>query len=149
MQLDEATARRWFGSVPVIRLATVDALGRPHLVVTTFVVDGDLIYLAVDQKPKKSRALKRVQNIRANPAVAALADRYDEDWRRLWWVRADGSARILTDANLMAGPIELLTTRYPQYQSDPPRGPVIAITVTAWSGWAYAEPSRPLDHERS
>ncbi|HKE50989.1 MAG TPA: TIGR03668 family PPOX class F420-dependent oxidoreductase [Actinomycetes bacterium] len=143
MQLNEATARRRFGSVPVVRLATVDALGRPHLVVTTFVVDGDHIYLAVDQKPKTSRELKRVRNIRANPEVAALADHYDDDWRRLWWVRADGSARITTDANLMAGPIELLTARYPQYRSDPPRGPVIAITVTAWSGWAYTEPDRP------
>jgi PPOX class probable F420-dependent enzyme len=142
MQLDEATARRWFGSVPVLRLATVDALGSPHLVVTTFAIDGELIYTAVDQKPKMTRELKRIRNIRANPAVAALADHYDDDWLRLWWVRADGWARIITEPQLMAGPIELLSGRYPQYESDPPRGPVIAITVTAWSGWSYSEPDR-------
>lgn len=136
MRLDQATARRRFGSVPVIRLATVDARGSPHLVVATFAVDGDLIITAVDQKPKSGRELKRVRNIRTNPAVAALADQYDDDWRRLWWVRADGRARIITEPGQLAGPIELLAARYPQYGSDPPRGPVIAITVTSWSGWA-------------
>lgn len=142
MRLDEATARRRFGSVPVIRLATVDALGRPHLVVATFAVDGDLIITAVDQKPKSGRELKRVRNIRANPVVAALADHYDADWRRLWWVRADGRARIIAEASELAGPIVLLAARYPQYESDPPRGPVIAIAVTTWSGWAASAPLR-------
>lgn len=139
MQLDEATARRLFGSVPVVRLATADARGRPHLVPTTFAVDGDLIYTAVDQKPKTTRELKRIRNIRLNPTVAVLADHYDDDWSGLWWVRADGWARIITEPALMAGPIELLSARYPQYESAPPRGPVIAITVTNWSGWAFAD----------
>jgi PPOX class probable F420-dependent enzyme len=139
MQLDEATARQRFASVPVVRLATVDALGRPHLVVTTFAVDGGLIHLAVDQKPKSSRELKRIRNIRTNPAVAVLADHYDDDWRQLWWVRADGWARIITEPALMARPIDLLSARYPHYASDPPFGPVVAITVTNWSGWAYSD----------
>jgi PPOX class probable F420-dependent enzyme len=139
MKLDEATARVLCGLVPVIRLATTDALGRPHLVVATFAVDGDLIYTAVDQKPKTTRMLKRIRNIRVNPAVAVLADHYDDDWSRLWWARADGFARIITEPRLMAGPVELLSARYPQYESDPPRGPVIAIAVTHWSGWAYSE----------
>ena len=143
MKLDEGTARRRFGSVPVVRLATVDNLGRPHLVVTTFAIDQDLIVMAVDQKPKTTRELKRIRNIRVNPAVAVLADHYADDWRRLWWVRADGSARIITEPSLMAGPIALLSARYPQYESDPPRGPVIAVTVSNWSGWAHSDQDRP------
>jgi PPOX class probable F420-dependent enzyme len=67
-----------------------------------------------------------------------LADHYDEDWARLWWVRADGNAAIVTDQAAMAGPLRLLAARYPQYQADPPAGPVIAITVHHWTGWTAA-----------
>jgi PPOX class probable F420-dependent enzyme len=67
-----------------------------------------------------------------------LADHYDEDWARLWWVRADGDAVIVTGRAAMAGPLRLLAARYPQYRADPPAGPVIAITVHHWTGWTAA-----------
>lgn len=139
MQLTESAARQRLAGELVIRLATVDEVGQPHIVVTTFAVDGDHIYTVVDQKPKSTRELKRLRNIRANPAVAALADHYDDDWSRLWWTRADGQATIISDPAEMTEPVRLLTARYPQYRADPPRGPVIAITVTRWSGWAYSD----------
>jgi PPOX class probable F420-dependent enzyme len=69
-----------------------------------------------------------------------LADRYDDDWARLWWVRADGRAAILEDSHQMAGPIALLAGRYRQYRESPPSGPVIDITVERWTGWAAAPP---------
>jgi hypothetical protein len=31
---------------------------------------------------------------------------------------------------------ELLAARYPQYRQAPPPGPVIAVAVERWSGWA-------------
>jgi PPOX class probable F420-dependent enzyme len=137
MRLAEDVARERLASVPVVRLATTDEEGRPHIVVTTFAVDGDLIYTAVDAKPKRTRDLKRLRNIRANPRVAVLADHYEEDWTRLWWVRADATAEIVQDAAAMAGPIALLCERYPQYRDSPPEGPVIAVAVERWTGWAY------------
>ena len=85
-----------FASARVARLATVDAGGGPHVVPITFAVDGDVIWSAVDDKPKRSRELKRLANIRSNPAVSVLADHYDDDWTRLWWVRADGTAESAT-----------------------------------------------------
>jgi PPOX class probable F420-dependent enzyme len=138
MRLPEGVARDRFASVPVVRLATADATGRPHLVVTTFAVDGDRVYTAVDAKPKDTRDLKRLRNIRANPRVAMLADHYEDDWTHLWWVRADGTAAVVADPAAMAGPIALLGDRYRQYRDDPPAGPVIAVTVQRWTGWSYS-----------
>ena len=65
-------ARRRFAAARVARLATADAAGRPHIVPVTFAVDGDVIYSAVDDKPKRGTALKRLANVAANPAVALV-----------------------------------------------------------------------------
>ena len=97
---------------------------------------GDRIYSAVDAKPKSSTDLRRLRNIRANPRVAVLADHYEDDWGRLWWVRADGQAAILDDPAAMGPALALLAARYPQYRAQPPGGPVISIRVTRWTGWA-------------
>ncbi len=133
---DEARAR--FATATVARLGTADAQGRPHVVVVTFAIDGDIIYTAVDQKPKSGTNLKRLRNVAGNPRVTMLADHYSDDWDALWWARADGRAEILGDQERMAAPLTLLATRYWQYRQAPPTGPVIAVTVERWSGWAAA-----------
>jgi PPOX class probable F420-dependent enzyme len=109
----------------------------------TFVLDGDRIYTAVDGKPKTTRDLWRLRNIAAQPEVSVLADHYEDDWDRLWWVRADGRATILAEPGGMAAPVRLLAERYPQYRERPPAGPVIRIEVRHWAGWA-ATSGRPL-----
>ena len=129
-----AEARLRFAAARVARLATADAEGRPHLGPVTFAVDGDTIYTAVDHKPKRTLALKRLANIAANPRVALLADEYDDDWTRLWWVRADGAATVLEAGDAHA--VALLSGRYAQYRGQPPAGPVIAVAVERWSGWS-------------
>jgi PPOX class probable F420-dependent enzyme len=131
-----AEARRRFAAARVVRLASVDAGGRPHLVPIVFVLVGETIYSAVDAKPKRTVALRRLENVRANPLVSVLADHYDEDWRRLWWARADGSARVVDleqpEARRAVG---LLAARYPQQRAV---GPVLAIDVESWRGWSAA-----------
>ena len=122
--------------MPVARLGTADAQGRPHVVVVTFVVEGDVIYKAVDQKPKSGINLKRLRNVSENASVSILADRYSDDWETQWWVRADVRAAILADQRQMAEPLRLLASRYWQYRQAPPTGPVLAVTVERWSGWA-------------
>jgi PPOX class probable F420-dependent enzyme len=139
MRLAEQEARRRLGAARVARLATVGGAGSPHLVPVTFAVAGDRIYTAVDAKPKTTRDLRRLRNIRGNPRVAVLADHYDEDWSRLWWARADGRAVILDAPDDMAGPIRLLAERYPQYRHSPPAGPVICVEVERWAGWAASD----------
>jgi PPOX class probable F420-dependent enzyme len=141
VRLPEAEARARFASVPVARLGTADAQGRPHVVVVTFAVQEDMIYTAVDQKPKSGANLKRLRNVAENPRVTMLADEYSDDWDRLWWVRADGQAAVLTDQRQVAEPLRLLAGRYWQYREAPPTGPVLAVTVERWSGWAAAPPA--------
>ena len=135
-RLPDAEARRLLGAARIARLASTTLQGRPHIVPVTFALDGDRIYSAVDAKPKTTRDLQRLANIRADNRVAVLADRYDDDWDSLWWVRADGQAAILDDPARLAGPTGLLAGRYPQYRVQPPAGPVIAITVQRWTGWS-------------
>ncbi|NUW35074.1 TIGR03668 family PPOX class F420-dependent oxidoreductase [Nonomuraea sp. SMC257] len=134
--MDADQARRLFGGQRVARLATVDAAGAPHLVPVTFALTGDRVVIAVDHKPKTTTHLKRLRNIRANPRVALLADHYDDDWTRLWWVRADGTARVLAPDTATSGPaMDALVEKYEQYRRTRPAGPVVLVDVTRWSGW--------------
>jgi PPOX class probable F420-dependent enzyme len=130
---EEARAR--FAAARVARLATADAAGRPHLVPIAFAVAGETIYSAVDAKPKRTQALRRLANVGENPAVALLVDHWDEeDWGRLWWVRAEGTGRVLDpDEPEGVRGVELLRERYPRQRAD---GAVLAVDVTRWSGWA-------------
>jgi PPOX class probable F420-dependent enzyme len=121
----------------VARLATVTDAGRPHIVPIVFAVDGETLYFAVDSKPKRTTDLQRLKNIAANPAVSILADHYDDhDWARLWWVRADGIARVVTDGDEAERAIELLAGRYPQHRLARPAGPVVAVTIQRVTGWS-------------
>jgi PPOX class probable F420-dependent enzyme len=121
-----------FAASPVARLATVSADGAPHLVPIVFAVDGDTIYSAVDGKPKRSRNLRRLANIAAEPRVSVLVDAYSPDWSQLWWVRADG---ICTVVDSSARAAEALRAKYPQYRQVPLDGPFLHIAVTRWSSW--------------
>ena len=116
-------------------LATVGRDGHPHVVPFCFVLDGDVVYSAVDAKPKTTTALRRVGNLRHHPRAALVVDHYEEDWTALWWVRLAGDARILDDGPERRGALALLEAKYPQYRADPPPGPVIAIQVTEWRAW--------------
>lgn len=132
-----------FAGSPVARLATVAPGGQPHVVPVVFAVatdarDGsDVVYTAVDAKPKTTRRLRRLANIDSNPRVSLLVDHYADDWTQLWWVRADGVATIHTCGAAADLGYRLLRAKYPQYQSVSLDGPVIAVAVQRWSGWHY------------
>ncbi|GAA0804475.1 TIGR03668 family PPOX class F420-dependent oxidoreductase [Spirilliplanes yamanashiensis] len=131
--------RELFAAARVARLATVAADGSPHLVPLVFAVDGDTVWSAVDAKPKRHTALRRLANVAAEPRVALLADHYTEDWTALWWVRADGTARVVAAGSAEGRrALAALTARYPQYAAAPPPGPVLAVDVHRWSGWSAA-----------
>ena len=128
---------RFLASCRVGHLATADARAAPHLVPVCFVVSEGALYITIDQKPKGDpRALKRLKNIIENPAVAFVADRYDEDWTRLGWVMLRGPAEILGDGVEHDRAQALLRSRYPQYRGMELDGlPVIAIRIERVTSW--------------
>lgn len=130
-------ARR-VAEAPIARLATVDAAHRPHVVPCCFALEGDVAYSAVDEKPKRTKRLARLEHIRANPAVSLVVDHYEGDWSRLWWVRLDGRARLVEAGPEWERAISLLQAKYPQYRARPPTGTVIAVEVERRTAWSAA-----------
>jgi PPOX class probable F420-dependent enzyme len=135
--VDADEARERFATARVARLATTGPDGAPHLVPVVFAVVGDVVWSAVDDKPKSTRALRRLANIAAHPRVSLLVDHYEEDWTSLWWVRADGTARVFEGDDAAVGEgRDALVSRYPQYAERMPAGPYVAVHVTVWRGWS-------------
>lgn len=122
----------------VARLATTGAEGQAHVVPCCFVLSGDVLYSAVDAKPKSTARLQRIRNLEANPEASLVVDHYEEDWTQLWWVRVDGTGRVVELGAEHDAAIELLTAKYAQYRNAPPPGPVIAIDVHTWRAWSAA-----------
>lgn len=133
--MDVAECRERVTGARVARLGTLGDDGRAHLVPIVFALADDTIYSAVDDKPKRTRRLRRLANIRRDPRVTVLVDHYDDDWSLLWWVRVEGEARILERPAEVDVAAALLAAKYPQYHEEPILGPVIEIACRRWSGW--------------
>jgi PPOX class probable F420-dependent enzyme len=131
-----AELRSRFASSAVARLATVRPDGAPHVVPLVFALVEGTVYSAVDAKPKRTSALQRLTNVRVEPRCALLVDHYEDDWSRLWWVRADGTAAVVDEPPLTHPGLAALAGRHPQYREQPPAGPLLVITVHHWSGWS-------------
>ena len=121
------------------RLATADAAGQPHVIPVCYACDDAAVYIALDAKPKRvaPQHLKRVRNIRENPQVALVVDRYSDDWSVLAYVLIRGMARLLPPEDTVhQHAVTLLRQRYAQYQAMPlHEQPVIVIapqSVVAW-----------------
>jgi PPOX class probable F420-dependent enzyme len=121
-------------------LSTADVLGAPHVIPVCYAFDGQAIYSALDQKPKRAalNRLKRVRNIQGNPRAALVVDHYSEDWRHLWYVLVHGDALVLEIGQDQAAAVSLLRQKYRQYQEmDIDQNPVIKIIprrVISWAG---------------
>ena len=136
MRYSAEESRRLALAQRVGRLATVSEAGSPHLVPVTFALSGELIVIGIDDKPKSTLDLQRLRNIRSDPRVALCWDQYDEDWSRLWWVRADGVAAVTEDGWPWERAWQALNDKYEQYRHTAHPGPIIVVEVTKWSGWA-------------
>ena len=127
---------RFTESQRVAHLATADANGRPHVVPVCFAYLNRRIYIAIDEKPKRSLRLKRLRNIEENPRVALVLDRYDEDWSRLAWVLVQGTAAVLDRGPEHGRALTALREKYPQYLEMALEGrPVISVTAERVSSW--------------
>ncbi len=130
-------------------LATVAHDGRPRTVPICFVLgttdDGrPALFTPIDEKPKASadpRALARVRDIAARPAVSVLVDRWDEDWSRLGWLRIEGEAAVVEADGAV---VMALRAKYPQYaghQLDD--RPMIRIAIERVRAWGSLAPGDP------
>jgi PPOX class probable F420-dependent enzyme len=132
-------AWRRFSGAEVGHLATVRNDGRPHVVPIVFAVDAGVIYSVADPKPKTGMDLLRHRNIGANPAVSLLVHEYDDAWADIWWVRVDGTARIVEDGPEREHTIRLLKAKYPQYATwTTPFGAATVIYVDHVASWSIA-----------
>lgn len=125
-------------SARVARLATADKHGQPHVIPICFVFDGKVLYSPIDEKPKRSSPLelKRLRNIRANPQVAVVIDRYIEKWKKLAYVLIFGKASCLRKGPRHQKAVRLLRLKFPQYRKMRiEERPVIRITPTRFVAW--------------
>ncbi|TMR88232.1 TIGR03668 family PPOX class F420-dependent oxidoreductase [Nonomuraea basaltis] len=134
--MDDGTARARFGGERVARLGTVGGDGAPHLVPVVFAMIAGRVVTAIDHKPKTTANLRRLRNIRENPKASLLVDHYEDDWARLWWVRADGLARVVEGGQDREAALDALAAKYAQYRERRPTGPMIVVDVTRWTGWS-------------
>jgi PPOX class probable F420-dependent enzyme len=128
--------RAFLEDARVARLATADASGMPHVVPICYAVVEQSLYFTIDEKPKRNRRLKRLDNLRANPQAAVVVDRYDEDWSRLAWVMLRGPAEILAQGTEHDLAQCHLRQRYPQLR--PMRIetlPVVVVRIAAVASW--------------
>ena len=130
-------------------LATIDPTGRPRLVPICFVVassegavDGLVLYSPLDEKPKTvadPRALARVRDIGARPAVWLLIDRWSEDWAQLAWLRLHGQAFLVEPGAVPPGVLAALRAKYPQYLTHALEDrPMLTIGIEATTSWGLA-----------
>lgn len=130
--------RRFLDVRRVARLATADGAGRPHVVPICYALGKDSVYCTIDEKPKRDPGgpLKRISNIRENPFVALVVDRYDEDWSQLGWVMVRGRAEVLESGEEHDEAQVRLRARYRQLEAMRiERLPVIAIRIERILGW--------------
>ena len=125
----------------VARLGLLDEDGRPRVLPVTFVVHAGSLWTAVDRKPKRDPAREpaRVRFVRENPHGALTVDRYDDEWSRLAWVQVLGDVEVLAIDGEPAA-VAALTAKYPQYEREPPPGPVLRLQPRRVLFWSATSP---------
>ena len=128
-------ARERFAAARVARLATADRDGRPHIVPIVFALDGDRIYSAVDQKPKRTTALRRLANIARQPErVVARRPLRGRLGRAV--VGQGRRTRTRARARQRRGTARRRRCSATAIPSSGRRGAVLAVDVERWSGWS-------------
>ena len=138
--------RRFIEEARTATLGTIAEDGRPRLVPICFVLLEHSLYSPIDQKPKISdpHDLARIRDIERRSDATVLVDRWDEDWRRLAWLRCDGRASLTDDATERSAAIDALRAKYPQYAThDLESRPLIRIAIERVRRWGdVSDPGR-------
>jgi len=123
----------------VARLATVDQKSRPYVVPVVFVFHENSFFIPLEEKVKtvNPRKLKRVKNLEKNPNVTLLIDKYQNDWKKLFFLMIHGKATMIAGKNskLMDKIHKLLISKYPQYKKIGVGNSCITINPTKVTFW--------------
>ena len=123
----------------VARLATVDQKSHPYVVPVVFVFHENSFFIPLDEKVKtiNARKLKRVKNIEKNANVTLLIDKYQNDWKKLFFLMIHGKATVIDEKNskLMDKIHKLLISKYPQYKKIGVGNSCITIHPTKVTFW--------------
>ena len=104
--MDAAAARRMFGSLPVVNVASIGPDGSPHVVPLWFVWPEDAVYISV------RRASRTWLNVSAQPRVSLAID-LGRSWVELAGAVVEGSAeRFSAEHPSMRGPISAWHEKY-------------------------------------
>lgn len=127
-------------------LGTVDPDHGPHLVPVVFAVaDGELVVPIDSVKPKETKRLRRIENLRADPRASLLVDHRSDDWTELWWVRVDldfkGTVEVGTAWQ------SRLAARYSQYRQPGTIHSLLLFDVRSLRGWTATHGREPLPHD--
>ena len=119
-------------------LGTLDPDRGTHLVPVVFAVRGDELVIPIDAvKPKRTKLLRRIDNLRADARASLLVDHRDAEWGRLWWVQVD------LEFNGNAEPISrwrsVLAGKYRQYGPAETIDSLLLFTIRSTRGWTAAQ----------
>lgn len=134
MRLDEDACWERLGAFGHGVLGTVHPARGVDAVPVVFVRDGDRLIVPIDTvKSKSGSRLQRLVNLEADHRCVLLLEHYEDDWSRLWWVRAHGRAveATPTEANRAA-----LGGGFAAYAAPASVTSVIVLTIEALTGWA-------------
>ena len=132
--------REFVAAARLAHLATADASGAPHNVPLCYWFDGEHLYFAIDEKPKRQTglALKRMRNIAENPRVAVVIDHYEEDWSQLAYVLIRGHAHVVEDPEEYLVALRHLRDKYLLYRGmsmTPEKNPIVKIEPESVHTW--------------
>ena len=141
LKLNQKT-RTLISRAKVARLATVDQKLYPYVVPVVFVFHENSFFIPLDEKTKtvNPKNLKRVKNIEKNPNVTLLIDKYQNDWKKLFFLMIHGKAKVIDgNSKLMDKIHKLLVSKYPQYKKIGIGNSCIKIDPTKVRFWSNSQ----------
>ncbi len=126
MAWTKAKKLKFLSDARIIRVATVSKKGRPQVTPVSHVVSQGKVYWATDFNSVK------LANLKHNPWVALVADEYNDRWRDIGGVMAQGTAKTYTEGPVFRRVRGLLYRKFPPYKKNAPfdEGETTIIEVT-------------------
>jgi len=119
----------------VVRVATADPHGVPHVVPVCPVVDHEKLYFGTGMEGRK------VTNLRANPRITLVTDDYVEAWDALRGVMVTGTATLHARGPRFQRARKLLYEKFPQYPTDAALDVgdslIVEVTPTHVFAWGF------------